>query len=335
MSNMIPFNPAGGALAVPSYLQQSFEQTRNDDLYTSQALPSLLYRGKVWRYIWKGEEVAVMDADGNAVPTVEVIMLKANPHNTKAYYAKNYAEGDNAPPDCFSLDGKTPDASVKTPQSPNCATCEWNVFGSRVGADGQAGGKACGDRRRIAVITPDFQVGPLKLDLSPTSMSDRDNKENEARGWYAMRQYGDFLNKHKVNYWGVVTRLGFDSRAAYPKVLFKAVKFLDEASFRQVLEMQGAEDVRQILGVPSDPDTKPADKPGAQLSGVAQFRKPAATPAAESPPAQDDAPPQVYTAPSPDDAAPPKTTKTRKAAPKVDEGDLQASLASLLGEKSD
>lgn len=331
------FNPQAGAVAVPGFIKQSFEGKRNDDLYKSSAPPTLVFRGKVWRYAMKGEEVDVVDADGQPLPTIEVVLVKANGFPTKQYYPGAYVEGSSTPPTCWSFDGVAPDGMVEDKQSSACATCKWNAIGSKINEATGAKGKACGDKRRVVVVSPDFKVGPLLLSLPPTSAYDRKNEVNEAKGWYALAQYGDFLNKHGIPYYGMVTRLGFDSRTAFPKLMFKGVRFLSEQEYAKVLELQEDPAVLDLLGRPTaapegeDKILFEQPKPVAKVTPI----KPAPAPAPVVAP--DDVP-------APDEVAPPAAPKAaaaapKKAAPKVAtaalEDAIDAEMKALLGESDD
>src|SRR5678816_3350394 len=74
----------------------------------TSGFPILSYKGKVWRIRKSGEETMHVDTDGNALPTIDVVLVQANPMPSKIFYAKQYEEGANDTPDCFSNDGIKP-----------------------------------------------------------------------------------------------------------------------------------------------------------------------------------------------------------------------------------
>jgi hypothetical protein len=105
---------------------------------------------------------------------IDVIVLDTSHSVAKVYYEKGYAPGDNAPPDCWSNDALYPDASIAEPQDHSCAMCAKNKFGSAVNAVTGAQGKACADRKRLAVLFLHDLKGPiLELSVSPSNL----------RGW--------------------------------------------------------------------------------------------------------------------------------------------------------
>src|SRR5512134_852060 len=138
-------------LVAPSYLQGVTPQ--NDDLMANTAggFPVVSFRGRVWRIIAGGESTPVMDANQQPMPSIEVVMVKANPLVSKIFYEAAYVEGSDDPPDCFSNDGITPDMSIEEPQSESCQTCHQNVWGSKITPQGTKV-KACSDSRRMAVV---------------------------------------------------------------------------------------------------------------------------------------------------------------------------------------
>lgn len=95
---------------------------------------------------------------GNPVPgnALDVVVLDHIFEN--AYYVGAYNPNDIQPPVCFAYGrGKDaqktmrPDDASTEKQSETCVTCRWNQFGSAITGKG----KACGNKRRLALITED------------------------------------------------------------------------------------------------------------------------------------------------------------------------------------
>jgi hypothetical protein len=197
-----------------------------DNVVGRDQIPQLSFRGKVWRGIIDGIETIVPAADGEPATSVQVVILDYNKKRSRAYYEGAYVEGQNKAPVCWSKDGEVPDESVQQKQHPTCAGCPQSVKGSRV-TDSNKAVAACGQYKR-AVVVPEQDVSfePLLIKIPQTSMWDKDNKENEAKGWFAFDQYMDMLKARGVMHTAkVITRIKFDSRMAYPKLLFKAVDY--------------------------------------------------------------------------------------------------------------
>ena len=149
--------------------------------------------------------------DGVETPvgiTLDVIVVGVNPRTSKVFYAKAYDQSaEGLRPDCFSNDGITPDASVTAPVAKGCAGCPNNVLGSKVLPSG-AKSKMCGDQRHMAVIAA---ADPSKVYGLTIPVS----------GMKALREYFKELDNFGINPEEVITELGFDDTASYPKVVFK------------------------------------------------------------------------------------------------------------------
>jgi hypothetical protein len=144
-----------------------------------------------------------------------------------------------------------PDARVKEPCAKTCASCPNSVKGSKI-TENNKQTTACSPFKRIAVV-PSQQVGKhpaMLLRLAQTSVWDKENEANEAAGWYAFDQFMDMLRargaKHTAS---VETRIKFDIRTAYPKMLFQAKGWLDAvtALAAKQLMVDQAEDIAKIL----------------------------------------------------------------------------------------
>ena len=183
------------------------------------------YKGRSWRLKFRGEVQLVRDAANRPMPDLDVVIVGVAPNVSKIYYEKSYVEGDDNPPDCYSLDGIAPDANVPKRQNPTCGNCPKNAWGSRV-TDAGKRAKACQDSRRIALvplgdIANESLGGPMLLRIPPTSLPNLAN-------------YADFLQRKGADLPWVGTRLSFDENVAYPKIQFSALGFLDDEQADQV-----------------------------------------------------------------------------------------------------
>jgi hypothetical protein len=237
-------------MKVPAHLANIF-QVNTEDLSAgvSGGFSVLSFRASKWRIKHQGNETLVTNSEGEAVPSVEVIMLRASKSISKIWYETAYADGSNAAPDCLSVDGITPDAGAQKPQSKACATCKWNQWGSKITPAGKKS-KACSDHRRMAV-TPVGDIpnsafgGPMLLRIPPASLTD-------------LSLYGQKLGAKGFAYNAVVTRLGFDPDASYPKLTFKAVRPLTDDELEQVAELFQGDTIGRILSEASELETAEA-----------------------------------------------------------------------------
>jgi len=282
MSNIIPFDTASGNL--PAYLKTANRAAVNDDLtaHAGTGFPVMSIKGKNFTVVRDGERtVLTKEVDGEkiAVPSIEVVLVKANKGTSKVFYMKGYQEGSEATkPDCFSNTGDRPDPSVAEPQAKSCALCAHNQWGSKIGDNGGKG-KACQDSVRMAIATADLINDPYLLRVPPASIK-------------SLGEYGKMLAKRGVGYNMVVTRIGFDMESPTPKLTFKPTGLLSDAGYAQVQEVMASDVVQAILG----------------SEGIA------AAAAAEATPAEDDLPVvEVKTAAV---AEKPKAVAKPKAEPK-------------------
>lgn len=249
-SEIIPFNSGSD---VPAHLAALFGDDSN--IAARISIDQLSYRGKVWRRIVGGEETQLTKVDGDGetvpVPVVSVVVFDHNKGRSRAYYKGNFEEGKNAAPDCYSGDGVTPDSDVKEPCAATCATCPNSVKGSKI-TESNKQTTACSPFKRIAVVpTGALAKHPaMLLRLAQTSVWDKDNNENEAKGWYAWDQYLDMLRARGAKHTAAVeTKVKFDMRMAYPKLLFSASRWLnpEEAAVAKGRLAADAEVIEKIL----------------------------------------------------------------------------------------
>lgn len=292
-NDIIPFDSTstGGALALPEHLQALFGDEAN--ITPRFSINQLSYRGKIWRTVLEGEEVALtrpsQDNPGETepMPVVSLIVMDHNKNRSRSFYEGNFEEGKNASPRCFSNDGIAPDASVKEPCSATCATCPNSVKGSKITENGRQV-TACAPNKRIVVI-PSARIGQhpaMLLRIAQTSVWDKDNGENEAKGWYAWDQYLDMLRARGAKHTAIVeTRVKFDLRVAYPKLLFSASRWLnpEEAALVKQMLTDKEKEIADILSGGGFDGAMGRAAPAAASEGSAgapaqQPQTPAATP---------------------------------------------------------
>jgi hypothetical protein len=242
---------------LPAHLQAAAnarEQAKEFSGGVQSGFPVLSYRGKTWRVKQGGEEQVYTDAEGDAIQAIQVVLVASNVNLSKTYYAEKYAEGSNAKPDCYSADGIKPDPSVHKPICASCKGCPMNAWGSRQGDEGQKQ-KACADVRRMAVI--------MDHELEAVAEGEKDITDADV---LLLRVPGGSLNPLKdyvedvllpkggLLPYMLVTRVGFDSEAAYPRFTFKAKRFLDEDEFGTVEALRESSVVKRIINEVAEHD---------------------------------------------------------------------------------
>lgn len=312
----------------------------------------LSIRGKTFRVKYQGTETPITDAKGDAVGSLEAVIIKANPYLTKQYYEKSFEDGDSEAPSCYSIDGKVPSSAVETPQHTNCAMCPQNKFGSRVTPAGVKV-KACQDNKKLA-ITPLVDIqnkvhgGPMLFRVPASALKD-------------LLTFNNTMTARGYPYNAVAVRIGFDIEASYPKPTFKAMRVLTEEEAAQVVELYHSDGVDRLLADFSDAsapkEAAPANdgafeqEPDAQPQPVVSKPTPPppvakpALKAAPKAPASTVAKPPVAAAKKPAAVTPPPPAAKKpapvatepEASPEVTDdaptgGDLSDDIAAILGE---
>lgn len=290
-SAIIPF----AQLPVPAHIQQAID-AGVENIGDKNTVNQLSFRGKVWRQVIDGEEQALVNKDDEPVSTVHVVVLNHNKARSRSFYEGAYEEGKSKPPACWSNDGEVPDSDVKEPVSPSCASCPNAVKGSKITPNGKET-TACSVYKRLAVVPlSNLECPPLLLRLAQTSMWDKNNEENEKKGYYAWDQYLDMLRNRGAKHTGyVATKIRFDSRMAYPKLVFAASRWLSDEELETVKPLfESAEtlallNASEIAAAARKPATPKDDEPEEE-EAPAPAVKPGKPKKAAPPPVEEEEP---------------------------------------------
>ena len=233
------------------------------------AYPKISTRASRFRLVEDGVETVVGT-------TLDVVIVGSNPKVSKIWYSKPYDGATDVRPDCWSNDGVTPDASVDKPFHANCAACPNNILGSKMTPNG-AKSKICADQRHLAVVPAADPTKVYGLTITVSAMK-------------GLREYFKDLSNFGMIPEEVVTELGFDEQASYPKIIFKQKAtngFVPEKAMSAIEEICASEEVkiatRQAeVGSPR----LAAPKPVAAIASPSQAAEPKAEPAKAAKPAK-------------------------------------------------
>jgi len=298
-------------VGVPSILAQSLA----GGIGSGEATARISIKGSRFRIVEGGTET-VLDST-----SLDIVVVGANPRLSKTWYAKAWTpESEPASPDCFSMDGVSPDASSAEPQNDLCASCPQNAWGSKITPQGKQI-KACSDQKRLAVVSADDPTGPVYLlSVTPAALQ-------------GLSKYQKELSLRGIPAEIVRTRVSFDTDASFPKLKFDFGGFLDEVTQQEVDRLFGTEEVRQITGelrtsaAPAVPKIAAPQQVAPKPAPVVAQPEPAPIPVAEQPaPAKRGfgAPKKAATAPQA--KAQPAVASAPSAASLADE------IAALVGE---
>lgn len=312
--NELQLFPGSGAL--PAHVQRR--------LGVAPAAPLMLNDGgsNVPRISLKGNRFhKVKDGDVETLGAgfMEVSIVGFVPTVSRMWWRAAYdASAEPSLPDCWSTDGRVPDAGVQAPQSQSCAMCALNAKGSGAGSS-----KACSYKKRLMVIDANEPDTVYQLDVSAMSIFGDDDARNNK---FALASYAKHLAKVGcTNPMVLVTRIEFDTRASVPKLLFQPVDYWSEDEDAKIASTVEAnrdlidEQTRSIISVSAtqqaaQPAPQGRTRMAAQGSGPAQHSGMAA---AQPSPAHQAQPTPAAPPQQPAPVAPPsgRTTRMQAAAP--------------------
>lgn len=188
---------------------------------------------------------------------LDVIIVGANPHMSKTYYANAYDPNaaDVVAPTCFSDNGVGPSAAARSPQCGTCAACPHNVLGSKVGP---AGGKlkACADRKKIAVLLGDV---PNQVE------NGHEGSVYELRMPYMSAKnfttYAQEFKNRGVPLNLVLTRMEFDSGSEFPRLKFSIGGWATAEQAASAGQVFGSDEVAEAVGTKDTARPAPAALP--------------------------------------------------------------------------
>jgi hypothetical protein len=238
--------------SVPAHIAQAQNKLTLNGAAQANLLPSfavISFKGKTWSLKYRGDSTLLQSSpgtghDGRPLPvmpmqSLPITIVGISEHIAKQFYEKQYSEGDDNAPDCFSVNGTTPDAASPKVQASSCAVCPMNKFGSKITENGKKA-KACQDSRRLAVVpagdaeNEDFG-GAMLLRLPPTSLSN-------------LARYSQELTRIGADISQVHTEIGFNPEVAYPEITFKAIGWIEDPDeYAKAMELATSEQVERIL----------------------------------------------------------------------------------------
>jgi len=174
---------------------------------------------------------------------LQCVILKAKPGVDKAWYSVKFVPGQEpSSPDCYSLNGITPEPDSPDKQCNQCAGCPQNEFGSATDNAGNAmKGKACADTKVLALWA---NSGVYRFKIPAASLKN-------------FVAYVKQLGSHNLYLPAVITTVGFDPTATFPLLTFKAQGALAQAQFDTILTKIDSPEVDEALMV------KPSFRPPA------------------------------------------------------------------------
>lgn len=228
---IIPFDSGN----VPAHFKKRTPGMNADLMSSGGSFPVISIKGKVFAVVKGGERKVLPNPKDPESPatSIDAVIIKGNAGFAKVFYMKGYdpESSEKQKPDCYTNDGVAPASDATNAQSKKCATCAHNQFGSAR----QGKGKACADTKRLAIAAVDQLNEPMLLRIPPASLK-------------PLSEYVKFLDNRGADYDQVLTKISFDMEAESPKLAFKPVGILDDATYQAVKEMAATDTVSDIVG---------------------------------------------------------------------------------------
>ena len=233
MSNVVPVT-----LKLPAHLakrvgkgQDVVAANLSSGLSSGPTFARISIKSSRFRLVEDGAETVLNEA------ILKAAIVNAGPGLAKTYYATEWdPDADPSGPDCFSMDGVRPDSSVAEPVCDLCAKCPKGAWGSKTMPNGKKA-KACTDHKRLAVVAAEDPEGTVYLlQVTPSALG-------------GLNQYHKELSRHGVSPNMVITNIGFDPKASYPKLTFSYGGFLDEEAYNTVADRVQSDEVLEIIGM--------------------------------------------------------------------------------------
>jgi hypothetical protein len=221
------------------------------------SFPKISIRGSRYRLV----EDAVETVVGT---TLDVIIVGSNPQVSKIWYSKPFDGADAVKPDCFPNDGVKPDSTVESPFHSNCSGCPNNILGSKVTPNGSKT-TICGSQRHLAVVPADDPTKVYGLTVTVSAMK-------------ALREYMKDLSNYGLIPEEVVTELGFDEGASFPKITFRQKPtngFVPEKALKLIEEICASSEVRVVTRQDTGAAKLAAPKPVTAIAAPQEEEEPA------------------------------------------------------------
>ena len=209
--------------SLPDFLQTAGVSELTKQLAgKATGIPRIVPKNGIFRKVVGGEEM------GKVKGAIEAIIVNASPDVGRIFYAKQWSpEAEPTAPDCFSNNGRTPDAGSTNPQASRCDECQQNIKGS-----GMGNSKACRYSRRIAVtLVEDFgtslEGSVYQMNLASKSLFGDSVGDNT----HPFESYTKYLANNGKSLDYVVTQLSFNEDNDNQSILFTPVRFITKDQY--------------------------------------------------------------------------------------------------------
>jgi hypothetical protein len=213
---------------LPDFLQTAGVSALTKQLAGKSGVKRIVPKNGIFRKTVGGEEM------GKVKGNLDVIIVNASPAVGRIFYAKAWTpDAEPTAPDCFSNDGRTPDAGAENPQAERCDNCQQNIKGS-----GMGNSKSCRYSRRIAmVLKEDFGTSlegeVYQMNLASKSLFGEGSGDNT----HTFENYSKYLSNNGKSLDYVVTQISFNEENDNQSVLFTPTGYINKAQYAVTSEV--------------------------------------------------------------------------------------------------
>lgn len=223
---------------LPDFLREAGVSALTKQLAGKTGVARIVPKNGIFRKVVGGEDM------GKAKGPLHTIIVNASPYVGRIFYAKQWSpDAEPTAPDCFSNDGRTPDAGAANPQSERCDSCPQNIKGS-----GQGQSKACRYSRRLAVLLDEdfgtalegrvYQMNLASKSLFGDSASDK---------LHTFDNYCKYLANNGKSIDHLITTISFNEDNDNQSVLFSATDYIKRNQFDVIQKVSATEEVKRMV----------------------------------------------------------------------------------------
>jgi hypothetical protein len=204
---------------LPDFLQKAGVSALTKQLAGKSGIKRIVPKNGTFKLMVSGEEMGKIKGD------LDSIIVNASPDVGRIFYAKSWSpDAEPTAPDCFSNNGRTPDAESANPQATSCKDCPQNVKGS-----GQGQSKACRYTRRIAVLLEQDFGTSLEGQVYQMNLASKSLFGDNVNDGFTFENYAKYLSSNGKSIDFMVTRISFNEHNDNQSVLFTATRHINRA----------------------------------------------------------------------------------------------------------
>ena len=223
---------------LPDFLQTAGVSPLTKQLAGKTGVKRIVPKNGIFRKVVGGEEMGKVKGNLNA------IIVNASPSVGRIFYAKQWSpEAEPTAPDCFSNDGRAPDAGATEPQAERCDTCPQNIKGS-----GMGNSKACRYTRRLAVVLEEDFGTPLQGEVYQMNLASKSLfGDSVGDNTHTFENYTKYLANNGKSLDYVVTQMSFNEDNDNQSVLFTPTRFVNKSEYTVTSELSGKPELQKLV----------------------------------------------------------------------------------------